>query len=161
MVAHHPSRITRAIIHEIPLHAFEGFNALAEANDEVIVKTCQEIFGTGMNENTAAWEALGPEFHARLERNYVKWVREYAAKMPVLELSVEELTRRPVTWTIGALSPAGNFFDNAVVATRAGIGIGVLECKHFPQLSIPEGLADHIRGAAGKGDEDSSFGGRL
>jgi hypothetical protein len=36
------------------------------------------------------------------------------------------------------------FFDNVVTAQAAGIPIGLLMCKHFPQVSIPDALADHI-----------------
>jgi hypothetical protein len=64
--------------------------------------------------------------------------------------SEEELRRRPVDWTIGSLSSAGEFFKNTVVATRAGIDIGLLECMHFPQVTVPGALAEHIRGKASK-----------
>jgi hypothetical protein len=32
-----------------------------------------------MNDDLAAWEALGDEYHARLASNYVTWVRRYVA----------------------------------------------------------------------------------
>jgi hypothetical protein len=49
-----------------------------------------------------------------------------------------------VTWTIGGLTPTVAFFDNIATAQASGIPIGLLMCKHFPQVSIPDALADHI-----------------
>lgn len=43
-----------------------------------------------------------------------------------------------------------HFGDNVVQGTRAGLEVGVLDCKHFPQVSMPEGLAEHIRRNAEK-----------
>ena len=53
-----------------------------------------------------------------------------------------------MTWTIGALFEVRVFFSNVVFAHQAGIAIGTLPCRHFPQVSIPGLLAAHIRGAA-------------
>jgi hypothetical protein len=36
------------------------------------------------------------------------------------------------------------FFSNVQLTTSLGISIGLLPCKHFPQVSIPNLLADHI-----------------
>lgn len=86
---------------------------------------------------------------ARLERNYITWVRRYVGGGSVRRgFTAEELQRRPVIWTIGGLTPAARFFSNVVTAHAAGIEIGLLMCRHFPQVSIPEVLADHIRKAA-------------
>ena len=49
-----------------------------------------------------------------------------------------------MTWTIGGLTPAARFFSNVVMAHGAGIQIGLLMCRHFPQVSIPGVLAHHI-----------------
>ena len=93
---------------------------------------------------------MGDTFHKRLERNYVTWVRRYVAgSRPARQLAPEDLRRRPVTWTIGGLTPAAAFLGNVAAAYAAGIQVGLLMCKHFPQVSIPEVLADHISKAAG------------
>ena len=98
-----------------------------------------------MNENPAAWDALGEDFHRRLDRNYVTWVRTYVSSSYLLRsFAAGELRERPITWTIGGLTPAVVFFDNVVLAAAANLPISVLMCKHFPQVSIPEILADHI-----------------
>jgi hypothetical protein len=88
------------------------------------------MFGTFMNEDTDAWKALGPEFHARLDKDYSTWIRYYTAP-PSLSLSKEQLTRRSVPWTIGALMPADAFFKTVVVACDAAIPINTLTCTHF------------------------------
>ena len=74
---------------------------------------------------------------------HVTWVRRYVGGTRILRsFTVEELRRRPVTWTIGGLTPAARFFSNVVTTYAAGIQIGLLMCKHFPQVSIPEVLVD-------------------
>ena len=75
-------------------------------------------------------------------RNYIKTLS------PSLNFSKEDLTRRLVTWTIGPLPPAGAFFENVKIARRSDIDIGLLPSWHFPQISISEELANHIRDAA-------------
>jgi hypothetical protein len=52
---------------------------------------------------------------------------------------------KPITWTIGGLNPAAMFFDNVVLAVQSGCPITPLPCKHFPQVSAPGMLAEHIR----------------
>jgi hypothetical protein len=51
---------------------------------------------------------------------------------------------------IGAVTPAGVFFNNVTTACREGLEIGLLPCKDFPQVSIPQKLVEHIRSAAGR-----------
>ncbi|TVY65529.1 putative hydrolase [Lachnellula suecica] len=147
LVANHPERVQSAIVHEVPLHFLPDLEKLSKKDDAEIIIACRQIFATTFNKDPAAWEALGCEFHARLERNYVTWLRSYTRLVPE-ELSNEDLTRRPITWTIGALTAAGAFFDNVVTATKAGIEIGTLQSKHFPQVSIPDVLAAHIKSSA-------------
>jgi hypothetical protein len=98
-----------------------------------------------MNDDPAAWESLGDEYHTRLAKNYVTWVRRYvAAGLPPLHRS-EDLAGKPITWTIGGLTPAMTFLDNVVLAVKAGLTVDTLICKHFPQVSAPDMLAQHIR----------------
>jgi hypothetical protein len=59
--------------------------------------------------------------------------------------SPKDLAGKPITWTIGGLTPAGAFLDDAVLAVESGIPISALMCKHFPQVSAPDMLAEHIR----------------
>ena len=148
LAADHASLVRNAIVHEVPLPPGTRSD-LAKLSDAAIVRTCKDLFRNDLNENAAAWEALGEAFHKRLERNYVTWVRRYVGGNRILRsFTVEELRRRPVTWTIGGLTPAARFFSNVVAAQAAGIEIGLLMCRHFPQVSIAETLADHIRKAA-------------
>ena len=101
-----------------------------------------------MNESPQAWDALGAAYHKRLERNYVTWVRRYFAIPDMRTPTPEELRRRPVTWTIGGLTPAAAFHWNTLAGAAAGVEVGLLMCMHFPQVSIPDVLAAHIADAA-------------
>jgi hypothetical protein len=75
----------------------------------------------------------------RLANNHVTWVRRYVAGELPPPHSPENLAGKPITWTIGALNPAGMFVDDVVLAVK------LLNCNHFPQVSAPVMLAQHIR----------------
>jgi pimeloyl-ACP methyl ester carboxylesterase len=149
LLANHPQRVTSVMVHETPLSRSPELEALCALPDDEIVSICRNVFSNMFNEDTAVWEALGPEFHSRLEKNYVTWIRNYVA-WPPLRVEKEELTRKPLFWTVGSLTPAGNFFDNVVTATNAGVEISLLPCKHFPQVSIPEKFVEHVKSCVGK-----------
>jgi pimeloyl-ACP methyl ester carboxylesterase len=145
LAAEHPDLVQNVAIHEIPLSVRGDLGAWTTLEDDGIVRACRDLFRNQMNESAEAWDGLGEAYHKRLERNYVTWVRRYVGQPQIFRQFVpEELRRRPVTWTIGGLSPAFMFFDNVLTAQAAGIPIGLLMCKHFPQVSIPDVLADHI-----------------
>lgn len=103
-----------------------------------------------MNEDKAAWEALGSEYHERLDRNFVVWARNYFPLVENHKLTKEDLTGINVTWTVGALSPMELYFDNVVLGVQAGIQLRLLPSMHFPQVSVPEVLAAHIKGCVEK-----------
>jgi len=107
-------------------------------------------FVNQLNEDAAVWDALGDAFHRRSERNYVAWVRRYFGPSVLRTFTEMELHRRPVTWTIGGLTPAASFCNNVEMAHHADIRIALLTCRHFPQVSIPGELAAHIREVARK-----------
>ena len=145
LVAEYPTRVLGAVVHEVPMGDIRDVDALGGLDDDAIRATCRTVFSTVMNEDKEAWEALGPEYHARLDKNYVTWVRRYVAGTEKFTVREEELRRRPITWTIGGLNPARMFFENVPTAVKADIPISLLPCKHFPQVSIPDILAEHIK----------------
>ena len=150
LVANHADRVRNGIVHEAPFGKTENLTALKELSDAEIVAQCRDVFATFMNEDTKAWEGLGSEYHARLDKNYVTWVRTYVNQVNLVSPIQSEVKRRPVDWTIGALTIAGLFFNNIVFAVEAGIPIGLLPSRHFPQVSIPDVLAAHIKATASK-----------
>jgi pimeloyl-ACP methyl ester carboxylesterase len=147
LAADHSVLVRDVVVHEVsglplgqsaPLPLSATIAGLPKLTDGDIIRKCKELFRNELNESNAAWDALGDTFHKRLERNYVTWVRRYvAANRPARQLSAEDLRRRPVTWTIGGLTPAAAYLGNVVAAHAAG-----------PQVSIPEALADHIANVA-------------
>jgi pimeloyl-ACP methyl ester carboxylesterase len=145
----YPDLVRAVAVHEVPLAPSPMLSRLTALDDEGVVRECKEIFKIQMNENSNAWDALGASYHKRLEQNYVTWVRRYVGQQNLLRtFTPVELQRRPITWTIGGLTPAIAFFDNIVLAMSAGIKISPLMCRHFPQVSIPGVLAEHIRKVA-------------
>ena len=146
LVVRHPELVRNAVVHEVATAASAAPLAeLTTLDDAAIVETCKFIYGHVMNDDVAAWEALGDDYHERLANNYVTWVRRYVAPEPPPPHSPEDLAGKPITWTIGGLNPAGMFFDNVVLAVKSGCPISLLNSKHFPQVSAPGMLAEHIR----------------
>ena len=121
-------------------------NPLTTLADDEVIEVCKKRFRNELNETPEAWDALGKAFHDRLERNYVTWVRHYLGPARFRTFAPDDLRDRAVTWTIGGLSPVDRFIDNKKVAAAAGFPVGTLPCRHFPQVSIPDVLANHIAG---------------
>jgi pimeloyl-ACP methyl ester carboxylesterase len=149
LVANHPTRVQSGIVHEVPYTVPGMLAGLLDLSDSEIVETCGRIFSSDLCEDRAAFDALGEEYQSRLNGNYVTWVRNYDGTVPAsLTFADEDLKRRPLTWTLGALTPTGAFFANVGVAQRLGVTIRLLPSKHFPQITIPEQLAEHIAESA-------------
>lgn len=53
--------------------------------------------------------------------------------------------------------PMGFFFSNVVLATKCSIEVQLLDCKHFPQVSMPEKLAEWIKGCYEKVNVECCF----
>jgi pimeloyl-ACP methyl ester carboxylesterase len=154
LAAYHSSLVRNAIVHEVELvkdYAFPDMAAALQAmnllDDTSIVAVCRDLFRTQMNQNPQPWDDLGWQYHLRLEKNFVPWVRHYLIHdgdaFP--SYSGAELQRRPVAWSIGGYSPVWFGISNLRVAQRAGIDVEIFKCRHFPQVEIPETLASHIR----------------
>jgi pimeloyl-ACP methyl ester carboxylesterase len=149
MAVHHPELTRNIIVHEVPLERVPAADNLGKLDDQAIVGACRHLFRNMMVEDAAAWDAMGPEFHARLDGNYPRWVRSYGT-MIIRTFTKQELTQRPVQWTVGGLTEAAPFFHNVVIAVEAGLPVGLLPCRHFPQVTIPDILAGHIKEATAK-----------
>lgn len=145
----YPSRVHRAVIHEIPMGPASQMNDLLLLSDGELVRACRQIFRNVMNEDPVAWDSLGAEYHSRLEKNYLVWARNYVQSFaPKLDEIFQDLKGKPITWTVGGLTPVAMMLQNIKTAYRNDVDIGILPCKHFPHVSIPEKLAEHIQDAA-------------
>jgi pimeloyl-ACP methyl ester carboxylesterase len=156
LAVRHPELVRNAVVHEVAMAVPAALADLATLDDAAVVEACKFAYGHVMNDDLAAWEALGDEYHARLANNYVTWVRRYVAGDLPRPHSPEDLAGKPVTWTIGGLNPAGMFFDNVVLAVKSGCPISLLNCKHFPQVSAAGMLAEHIRVSTQPKENDES-----
>lgn len=144
ILVNHPSRIVRAIIHEIPINATRMAH-LVTLPDAELLQTCQHIFAVVMNEDADAWNDLGANYHTRLENNYLVWARNYIETFaPGVNSLVQDLKEKPVTWSVGAMTAVGTVISNVKAAYDNGIELDLLPCKHFPHVSIPEHLAEYI-----------------
>ena len=147
MVALHPERVKCAIVHEVPFDTPPNFLELRKQNEGVIVQTCQNFFRNmfieGANDGKAKWDALGPEYHKRLEKNFVMWqhnvVSTWESQSRILA-TPENLTRRPVFWTVGALSSRDVWASDWELGEAAGLKINnrALNCMHFAYVTVPE-----------------------
>ncbi|KAH8669506.1 Alpha/Beta hydrolase protein [Tricladium varicosporioides] len=148
--AFYPEKVTSVIVHEVPLTVFPSVRELLPLPDNEVISRCQHMFAHFFNEDEAAWNGLGPEYHKRLEKNFITWKNGYVPTEDPFHLSNEELTKRPVTWTVGGLNEFRVWWPNVVRAKEAGIEMSLLNAKHFPHVSVPEEFAEHIKVSAEK-----------
>ncbi|KAI1191262.1 zearalenone hydrolase [Nemania serpens] len=151
LVAGYPERVQTALAHEVPLHLIDELSNLHTLGDEVISRHLASTLPLGSCGDFEAWVGLGCEAHARLWKNYPRWARGYPLTIPLsAPTAAEDLTKRPLYWTVGASTPTSRFFDNIVAATKAGVDIGLLSGMHFPYVSHPEDFAKHVVDATRK-----------
>ena len=79
LAVEHPELVKNVVVHEVALGIRSATNPLTTLADDELIEVCKNRFRNELNETPEAWDALGSAFHARLERNYVKWVRHYLA----------------------------------------------------------------------------------
>lgn len=93
-----------------------------------------------------AWAALGPKYHERLSKNGEVWVDYVLGYADQRTYSKQELSKMPpLVFSIGYNSAAWLAFANLQVASKANAEVVWLPCLHYPQVTIPDLLAQHIR----------------
>ena len=153
-------------MHEVPFDPPEMLANLQKLSDEQIIAACQGIFAhrfieQDVNDGAKKWEALGSEYHTRLLKNYVTWVRGYVNALEPAAREVvsvpANLQQRPIFWTVGSLnqgieSGEGFWKSNFEVSKAAGLKIDIerLRCLHLPNITIPEQLVGWIEECVGK-----------
>ncbi|KAI1819592.1 alpha/beta-hydrolase [Xylaria intraflava] len=151
IVADHPSRVRNALVHEVPNHLRKPLTDLMGLDDEAISKKLAPMMLTQLCGDSESWIGLGGEVHARLWKNYPRWVRGYPLTLPPsAPTGTEDLLRRPLHWTVGASTPTSAFLDNIVIAAKAGVAFGCLPGMHFPYVSDPDAFAQHVVDATRK-----------
>lgn len=140
----YPDRVRNVLPHEAPTFSMNFLLHLPDSEPDTISSEMAKN-SRALSGNEAAWDALGEEVHARLKKNYVRWALGYPMTIPAsTPVDIDQLRNKPVDWTIGATTPSYMFFEDVVVATRAGISIAPLEGSHFPYVSHPENFAKHV-----------------
>lgn len=160
-----PQRVRCGIVHEAPLENFPPLAEMGAKSDADIAEACAAFFANGFieqeeNEGRRKWDALGPEYHARLRKNYVTWVRSLVNhfERETCELVVqhaENVRKVPLFWTVGGLSDAGHWAKDWEVAALVGTTVrtDVLRCRHFPYVSVVEDLAAWVGECVGEAGE--------
>ena len=136
-------------------------DSMLSLSDDQIAAACQGIFAHGfieqdVNDGAKKWESLGAEYHARLARNYVTWIRGYVNTVEPggreLASVPANLQQRPIFWTVGSLNEGadlgeGFWKSNFELASAASLKIRVerLRCLHFPSVTVPEELVEWIK----------------
>lgn len=154
IAALYPDRVRASIVHEVALSRSPIFAEQRAKSDEEISEWCSHFFANHFieqdaNSGRAKWDALGAEYHARLRVNFVTWVRHmfevYVTETMALA-TTESLRAVPTFWTVGGMSGRARWAANFEVAEKAGIRVrtDVVDCLHFPNVSVPEKLRDWI-----------------
>lgn len=165
----YPSRVKCGVVHEVPFDRVDFLEDMQELSDEEITAVCQGMFGSSMieqdiNDGRKKWQALPPEYHARLAKNYVTWIRGYCNAIEVGGREIasipENLQQRPIFWTVGSLNEGadgdgGVWKSNFELASNAGLTIDTkrLRSMHFPAVTIPEDVANWIAECVQKADK--------
>jgi len=145
LASEYPERVRNGMPHEVPTSTAKEFTDLAKLDDEAISKTLSRQVREALVGNVVAWDALGEEVHSRLWTNYPRWARGYPRTLPqTSSMAIEDLTKRPLDWTVGASTPVAPFLSNIVTATKAGVNFSVISGMHFPYVSDPEAFAEHV-----------------
>ena len=93
-----------------------------------------------------AWKALGPEYHERINKNGEVWITHYIGSVDMRVYTAEELTKMPpLVFSVGMNTLAWLVEANRRTAERANAELVWLPCMHYPQVTIPDLLAKHIR----------------
>lgn len=135
LAAEFPERVSGVVVHEVPLLLSEsdpsgggGLASLKGLADADVVDACRDLFLRQRCEDEAKWEELPGDlagYHKRQETNYVTWVRRYVGNVE-RRFEREELRRRPVTWTVGGLTPAAMFWGMCFPSHFNSRGAGLL-----------------------------------
>ena len=98
-----------------------------------------------------AWNALGPEYHERISKNGELWLDLMMGHVDIKSYTAEQLRKMPpLVFSIGILGMSWLALANTATAQRAKAEIVYLLSAHYPQVTMPEGFADHIRTYAKK-----------
>lgn len=144
LCADYPERVRNGMPHEAPTWLM-GHLADLPSQDADSLAASMAVVSKAACGDDAAWDALGDEVHERLRKNYPRWAYGYITELTQsAPLSDEDLHKRPIDWTVGANTPTWQFFNNVVIATKAGIPIKTLPGNHFPYVSHPEEMAKHV-----------------
>jgi pimeloyl-ACP methyl ester carboxylesterase len=84
MCAAFPDRVRNAMPHELPTTNPEALNGIHE-KDPTEIQRDMAITSRALSGDPAGWDALGPEVHARLNDNYVRWA--FGCKLPLASSS--------------------------------------------------------------------------
>lgn len=154
LVALYPELIKCGIVHEVPFACPPFFLPWKELDDEVISATCKEFFAKHFIEDEEKWNDLGPEYHTRLSKNYVTWVRHIMGICEEIGRQLatpENLNKRPLFWTVGSQNQGveqeeGIWQLDFEVAREAGLSVDkeTLKCLHFPAVTVPQDTARWI-----------------
>jgi pimeloyl-ACP methyl ester carboxylesterase len=156
-----PEIVRNLMVHEAALHndspsSEATLQIMKEQIDQLVKKTGSKNAAVGMFvkaavANDEAWENLGSEYHKRVSKNGAVWLDYYVGTADQRSYTVEELSNMPpLVFSVGLLSQAWCVEANLITARRGNAEVVWLPSGHFPQVSIPELLTNHIRKHAKK-----------
>jgi hypothetical protein len=147
LAAEPPNIVESVIVHEVAIPLGGGppdgpFARLFSPDDETVVETCKFLFRNVANEDQKAWHELGADYHRRQEKNYLTWARRYVGASQASGFfrvfTAQDLTRRPITWTVGV--PAAALRCSRAIAespTSAGSSSSSFRASTSPRSAFP------------------------
>lgn len=105
------------------------------------------LFPNVFSGNVQLWNAQDPVLLERIYNNGEAWITKYLGHVERFYTDAElaKIARLPITFSAGPLSPAWLAEAGRRVAEKCGVELVWMPCAHFPQVTIPEMLVEHIR----------------
>jgi pimeloyl-ACP methyl ester carboxylesterase len=110
-------------------------------------QTAISILLRAFSGNEQIWDAQDPELLNRVYKNGEAWMTKYVDHVERF-YSDEELTKIskvPLIFSNGLFSPAWLTEATRRVAEKCGVEPVWMPCGHYPQVTIPDVLVEHIR----------------
>ena len=98
-----------------------------------------------------SWSLLGADYHERINKNGDVWIDLMMGPSENMTYTAEQLQRMPpLVFSVGVLGQTWLALANMAVAQRAKAEVVHLLAAHYPQVTNPVQLAQHIRKYAKK-----------
>jgi pimeloyl-ACP methyl ester carboxylesterase len=150
LMVHEAALINDSPLSDILLMAWKGMcDGLTQATGSKNVAAA--IIWKTLAGDEQAWSALGTEYHDRINKNGELWLDLMVGNIDTKSYTAQQLQKMPpLVFSAGLLGMSWLALANLATAQRAKAEMVYLLSAHYPQVTMPEGFAEHIKTYAKK-----------